>query len=96
MDAENLLSQYGLPTLGAIFVSIACWGLVTFLKSLLVKEMTELKTNQREISKEVRSLMDDIQRIELMLRLSHDLKSGAGTFQPEMSRIGKAGTDTEL
>lgn len=94
MDAENLLSQYGLPTLGVIFISIACWGLVTFLKSLLVKEMTELKNNQREISKEVRSLMDDIQRIELMLRLSHDINKG-GAFQPEMSRIGKAGTDSQ-
>ena len=73
--------------------------LVTFLKSLLVKELSELKSNQQRMTdlfgKELRTVQDDVARIELMLRLGHDV-SRTGKFQPEMSRIGKAGTDIDM
>ena len=92
---EDLLKNYGLPT--ALLVGISMWAalLVNFLKSLITKELGDLKHNQEQLGKELRAVQDDIARIELMLRLSHDLSSGGG-FTPEMSRIGKAGTDVEL
>ena len=92
---EDLLKDYGLPT--ALLVGISMWAalLVNFLKSLITKELGELKHNQELLAKELRRVQDDIARIELMLRLSHDLKQGGG-FTPEMSRIGKAGTDVDL
>ena len=92
---EDLLKNYGLPT--AMLMMISAWAalLVNFLKSLITKELAELKHNQEALGKELRAVQDDVARIELMLRLSHDyMKQGHPT--PEMSRIGKAGTDAEL
>lgn len=92
---EDLLKNYGLPT--ALLVGISAWAalLVNFLKGLITKELGELKHNQELLAKELRRVQDDIARIELMLRLSHDMAKG-GSFSPEMSRIGKAGTDVDL
>ena len=92
---EDLLKNYGLPT--ALLVGISMWAalLVNFLKGLITKELGELKHTQELLAKELRKVQDDIARIELMLRLSHDL-TNSGSFSPEMSRIGKAGTDVEL
>tara|TARA_Y100000593_G_C4304134_1_gene334897 strand:- start:1071 stop:1382 length:312 start_codon:yes stop_codon:yes gene_type:complete len=99
VSVTELLSNYGLPTLGVIAVSTFVVTLVTFLKSLLVKELSELKSNQQRMTdlfgKELRTVQDDVARIELMLRLGHDV-SRTGKFQPEMSRIGKAGTDIDM
>lgn len=92
---EELIKNYGLPT--ALLMAISLWAglLVNFLKSLITKELAELKHNQEQLGQELRSVQDDVARIELMLRLSHDyMKQGHPT--PEMSRIGKAGTDASL
>ena len=92
---EDLLKNYGLPT--ALLVGISAWAalLVNFLKSLITKELGDLKYNQEQLARELRAVQDDVARIELMLRLSHDLHKSGG-FTPEMSRVGKAGTDVEL
>jgi len=92
---EDLIKNYGLPT--ALLVGISVWAglLVNFLKSLITKELAELKGNQEKLAKELRNVQDDTCRIELMLRMQHDYKSH-GHMTPEMSRIGKAGTDVDL
>ena len=92
---EDLLKEYGLPT--ALLIMISAWSalLVNFLKTLITKELAELKHNQEQLGKELRGVQDDVARIELMLRLAHDYKTNGGPT-PEMSRIGKAGTDAEL
>tara|TARA_A100001037_G_C15090527_1_gene608822 strand:+ start:659 stop:943 length:285 start_codon:yes stop_codon:yes gene_type:complete len=92
---EDLLKNYGLPT--ALLVGISVWAglLVNFLKGLIIKELAELKHNQDSLARELRAVQDDVARIELMLRLAHDYKT-QGHPTPEMSRIGKAGTDAEL
>jgi hypothetical protein len=92
---EELIKNYGLPTAMLIGLSFFTMTIVTFLKSLIVKEMGELKHNQELLGKELRGVQDDVARIELMLRLAHDYKHSGGPT-PEMSRIGKAGTDGEL
>lgn len=92
---EDLLKDYGLPT--ALLVGISVWAglLVNFLKGLITKELGELKQNQQLLAQELRRVQDDVARIELMLRLDHDIQN-SGKFQPEISRVGKAGTDIEL
>lgn len=92
---EDLIKNYGLPT--ALLVGISVWAglLVNFLKSLITKELGELKANQAKLAQELRNVQDDTCRIELMLRLGHDYKIH-GHPTPEMSRIGKAGTDADL
>ena len=92
---EDLLKNYGLPT--ALLCGISVWAglLVNFLKGLITKELGELKQNQQLLAQELRRVQDDVARIELMLRLGHDMNK-SGKFQPEMSRIGKAGTDVEF
>ena len=92
---EDLLKDYGLPT--ALLVGISVWAglLVNFLKGLITKELGELKQNQQLLAQELRRVQDDVARIELMLRLDHDIQH-SGKFQPEISRVGKAGTDIEL
>jgi|TARA_R110002096_G_scaffold203430_14_gene388604 hypothetical protein len=92
---EDLIKSYGLPT--ALLIGISGWAalLVNFLKGLIIKELAGLSANQEKLAQELRRVQDDIARIELMLRLGHDFKAHGGPT-PEMSRIGKAGTDIEL
>jgi hypothetical protein len=94
-NVDELIKNYGLPT--ALLMAISLWAglLVNFLKSLIIKELAELKHNQELLAKELRAVQDDVARIELMLRLAHDYKHSGGPT-PEMSRLGKAGTDAEL
>ena len=92
---EDLIKDYGLPS--ALLIGISVWAglLVNFLKSLITKELAELKSNQAKLAQELRTVQDDTCRIELMLRLDHDYRT-KGHPTPEMSRIGKAGTDVDL
>jgi hypothetical protein len=92
---EDLLKNYGLPTAMLCGLSVFTMAIVNFLKALITKELAELKHNQELLAKELRTVQDDVARIELMLRLSHDYKHSGGPT-PEMSRLGKAGTDAEL
>ncbi len=92
---EELIKNYGLPTAMLCGLSVFTMAIVNFLKTLITREISELKHNQEQLGQELRSVQDDVARIELMLRLSHDyMKQGHPT--PEMSRIGKAGTDASL
>ena len=92
---ENLIKEFGLPTAMLCGLSFFTAMIVQFLKSLIIKELGELKHNQESLAGELRAVQDDVARIELMLRLAHDYKHSGGPT-PEMSRIGKAGTDAEL
>ena len=92
---EELIKNYGLPTAMLVGLSFFTMAIVNFLKALITKELMELKHNQELLGKELRGVQDDVARIELMLRLAHDYKHSGGPT-PEMSRIGKAGTDAEL
>ena len=92
---EDLLKNYGLPTAMLCGLSVFTMAIVNFLKALITKELAELKHNQELLAKELRTVQDDVARIELMLRLAHDYKHSGGPT-PEMSRLGKAGTDAEL
>lgn len=91
----DLIQNYGFPTAVACAAGGFCVVLITFLKNLLLSELSQLKSNQQKLARECRSIADDIARIELMLRLTHDI-SKHGRVQPEMARIGKAGTDVDL
>ena len=92
---EDLLKNYGLPTAMLCGLSVFTMAIVNFLKALITKELMELKHNQELLAKELRTVQDDVARIELMLRLAHDYKHSGGPT-PEMSRLGKAGTDAEM
>jgi hypothetical protein len=81
---EELIKNYGLPTAMLVGLSFFTMAIVNFLKALITKEIAELKHNQELLA-----------RIELMLRLAHDYKHSGGPT-PEMSRLGRAGTDGEL
>tara|TARA_Y100000310_G_C20430065_1_gene691036 strand:- start:472 stop:795 length:324 start_codon:yes stop_codon:yes gene_type:complete len=91
---EELLKNYGLPT--ALLIGISAWAalLVNFLKGLITKELANLEGGQGNLVKEIRELKDDVTRIELMLRLTHDMAS-QGKMGVEMSRIGKSNSKEE-
>jgi hypothetical protein len=92
---EELIKNYGLPTAMLVGLSFFTMAIVNFLKALITKEIADLKHNQELLASELRAVQDDVARIELMLRLSHDYKTAGGPT-PEMSRLGKAGTDAAL
>ena len=92
---ETILAQYGLPTALLIATGTYISLLVKFLKELITGNIQTVIANQEKTAKELRTVQDDIARIELMLRLSNDLRE-RGRLGVEMSRIGKANTDAPL
>ena len=86
---EELLKDYGLPTALLMGISAWCAYLVNFLKGLITSDIAALKESVDSLSKDVRNTQDDITRIELMIRLMHDIKKD-GQLGPEMSKIGKS------
>tara|TARA_R110002020_G_scaffold188694_2_gene387418 strand:+ start:1577 stop:1849 length:273 start_codon:yes stop_codon:yes gene_type:complete len=85
---EELLKDYGLPTALLMGISAWCAYLVNFLKGLITSDIATLNEAVQNLSKDIRNTQDDITRIELMIRLMHDIKKD-GQLGPEMSKIGK-------
>ena len=85
---EELLKDYGLPTALLMGISAWCAYLVNFLKGLISSDIASLNEAVQNLSKDIRNTQDDITRIELMIRLMHDIKKD-GQLGPEMSKIGK-------
>jgi hypothetical protein len=85
---EELLKDYGLPTALLMGISAWCAYLVNFLKGLITSDIASLNEAVQNLSKDIRNTQDDITRIELMIRLMHDIKKD-GQLGPEMSKIGK-------
>lgn len=92
---ETLLAQYGLPTALLIATGTYISLLVKFLKELITGNLQAVIANQEKMAKELRTVQDDLARIELMLRLTNDIRE-RGRLGIEMSRIGKANTDVQL
>lgn len=86
---EELLKDYGLPTALLMGISAWCAYLVNFLKGLITSDIATLNEAVQNLSKDIRNTQDDITRIELMIRLMHDIKKD-GQLGPEMSKIGKS------
>lgn len=85
---QELIQSYGLPTALLIGISAWCAYLVNFLKGLIVNDLSDLKEAVDKLGNDVRNTQDDITRIELMIRLMHDIRKD-GQLGPEMSKIGK-------
>ena len=85
---EELIKNYGIPTALLIMISGWCAYLVNFLKGLITSDISALKDSVDNLSKDIRNTQDDITRIELMIRLMHDIRKD-GRLSPEMSKIGK-------
>ena len=92
---EAILAQYGLPTALLIATGTYISLLVKFLKELITGNLNAVLAHQEKMAKELRTVQDDLARIELMLRLTNDINE-RGKLGIEMSRIGKANTDVTL